>query len=391
MTGLSVLYAKEAASEPEWAAVPAGARPGRLREVYWARRAESNRSSKHFFNAGLSWRPDRTEIGRRRDDPGDGFVYLVDLISRPQDRFEWLEVTEVFTTVPARQIEGAMRAWNGIPDRHPVDFCKFRRGVSRGRPSRISQRQAADDVVAQIERKLSKASYQELLEKYGYGTLVVGMPLWFATPPDDPRRAENAVDDFATRTILGLQEIRRGVLKRRECPFRRVIVTWDTTPQALREWRHRRSAEYENPANVSLKNPAGAPAWGRMSELMEEATSKAGVPESDAPSMRFYVDAQVRKEASGTGPYPERVEGIREALREKDENLVGLGVMLKLKIAGTLLGWRWFLSLHGMKGFKSWIARKVSVPHAWRARTTRRRARRLYRESRHRGREFGRS
>ena len=300
--------------------------------------------------------------------------------SRDQGRFEWLEVTEVFTTVPPRQIEGAMRAWNGIPDRHPVNLRQFRMGVSRGRPSRISQRKAADDVVAQIKRKLSKTSYQELLEKYGYGTLVVGMPLWFATPPDDPLQAENAVDDFMTRTLLGLQEIRREVLKRRDCPFRRVIVTWDATPQALREWRARRSAGYEKPANVSLKNPVGTPALDRMSDLMEEATSEPGDPEDDAPSMHFYVDVKVRKEVSGTGPYPEPVGAIREGLREPDESPVGPGLMLKLKIAGTLWRWLRFLRLHGMAGFMSRIARKFSVPHAWRARTTRRRARRLYRK-----------
>ena len=83
---------------------------------------------------GVNWRPDRTAIGRRSDEPGDGFVYLVSMTPRVEDRFEWLEVTEVFTTVPASQIEGAMRAWNGISDKHPVDFDEFRRGLPRGRP-----------------------------------------------------------------------------------------------------------------------------------------------------------------------------------------------------------------------------------------------------------------
>ncbi len=84
MTGLSVLYASEAAKERDWAAVPGRHRTGRLREVYWARRAESK-----------SGRTDRAAIGRRSDDPGDGFVYLVSMAPRVEDRFEWLEVTEV--------------------------------------------------------------------------------------------------------------------------------------------------------------------------------------------------------------------------------------------------------------------------------------------------------
>ena len=186
MTGLSVLYAREAAEEREWAAIPDRDRTGRLREVYWARRAVSKSGRKSFVSMNLNWWADRTEIGRRRDEPGDGFIYLVDMTPRVDEGFEWLEVTEVFTTVPASKIEGAMRAWNGIPDKHPVDFDQFRKDLRRGRPSRVEQRGAADQVIAQIETKLAKASYHELLEKYGYGTLVVGMPLWFAVPPGRP-------------------------------------------------------------------------------------------------------------------------------------------------------------------------------------------------------------
>ena len=58
------------------------------------------------------------------DEAGDGFIYLVNMTSqRVDDRFEWLEVTEVFTTVPAWQIEGAMRIV-------PVVF-RVRRAASR--------------------------------------------------------------------------------------------------------------------------------------------------------------------------------------------------------------------------------------------------------------------
>ena len=70
-----------------------------------------------------------------------------------------------------------------------------------------------------------------------YGTLVVGMPLWFAVPPDNPFRAENTIDDFTTRTKLGLEDVKRRLLRRRDSPFRKVIVKWDTTPEALRAWR----------------------------------------------------------------------------------------------------------------------------------------------------------
>ena len=174
----------------------------------------------------------------------------------------------------------------------------------------MEQRRAADQVIAQIERKLAKTSYHELLERYGYGTLVVGMPLWFGVPPDDPFRVENAVDDFMTRTTLGLEEMRQRVLRRRDCPFRNVIVIWDTTPHALRIWREERSAAYEDAANANLENPMGALMWGVISDALEEAVSKTATPECDAPSMCFHLSAKTQKKASGTGPYPELVKAL---------------------------------------------------------------------------------
>ena len=390
MTGLSVLYAKEAAEEQEWAAVPARDRTGRLREVYWARRAESTFDREVFLSMKLSWRPNRSEIGRGRDDPGDGFIYLVDMTPHVEDRFEWLEVTEVFTTVPASQIEGAMRAWNGIPDKHPVDLGGFIRGLPRGRPSRVEQRRAADQVIAQIERKLAKTSYHELLDKYGYGTLVVGMPLWFAVPPDDPFRPENSIDDFMTRTALGLRDIRRRVLRTRDCPFRNVIVTWDTTPQALHAWREAKSAAYEDAANASLESSIGEAAWGVLADAVEEAVSRTAIPESEAPSMNLQLGMKTQKKASGKGPYPEFVEVLGEVVRERNEEPMGLKAVFKLRVAVTLCKLLCFVRTHGVEGLERWIARKLSVSHAWKAREARRRARRFYRESRRRGRDFGR-
>ena len=391
MTGLSVLYANEAAEEREWAAIPSRDRIGRLREVYWARCAESKLGRKSFVSIELKWRADRGDIGRRRDDPGDGFIYLVDMTPGVQERFEWLEVTEVFTTVPASQIEGAMRAWNGIPDKHPVDFVDFRRGLPRGRPSRVDQRKAADNVIAQIGRKLAKASYRELLEKYGYGTLVVGLPLWFAVPSDVPFRPENAVDDFMTRTALGLEDLRRRVLGRRDCPFRNVIVIWDTTPQALREWREARSAAYEDAANASLENPLGASVWVELSDALEGAVIGTGTPESEAPSMSLHLDVRTRKKASGKGPYPEFVEAFGKILRERDGKPLQLRRALKWKVLATVVKFLCFMRIRGVDGMARWIARKFSVPYAWRARAARRKAKLFYLESRRRGREFGRS
>ena len=393
MTGLGVLYAKEAAKEREWASIPDRHKTGRLREAYWAHSAASKLKTgrKPFVSMTLNWWADRAEIGRRRDQAGDGFIYLVNMTSQRVDHlFEWLEVTEVFTAVPASQIEGAMRAWNGIPHKHPVDFDEFRKGLRRGRPSRVEQRMAADRVIDAINKKLAKTSYHELLERYGYGTLVVGMPLWFAVPPYDPYRPENAVDDFLTRTALGLKEVRKNTLRRRDCPFRNVIVMWNPTPQALREWNNGRSEEYEDAANTSLKNPLPASFWwGRLTDAVEEAVSKTATPESEAPSRCFHVSEKTRKKALGKGPYPELVEALGEVFRGPVENPTGLRAMLKWRITLTLCRLFCFVRIHGVKGLERWIMRKFSVSHTWRVRAARREQQRFYRESRRRGRIFG--
>ena len=389
MSGLSVLYASEAATESDWAAIPARDKTGRLREVYWIRRVHSNSEQKQFLEMGLTWGLDRSMIGRRRDDPGDGFIYRMNTLPGVEGRFEWLEVTEVFTAVPASQIERAMRTWNSLPDKNPVDFDEFLKGVRLGRPSRVKQRQAADQVIAQIKKKLAKRSYGELLEKYGYGTLVVGMPLWFAVPPDDPFRTENAVDDFTTRTTLGLEEIEQEVLRRRDCPFRKVIVVWDTTPQAWRAWRRVRSAEYENPANASVKNPSGVKLLDLLSDSLEAAMLKTATPESKAPSMKLHVAVETQKRAAGKGPFPEFVDAIAEVFRKRAGNPRGLREMFEQRVGMKLCGLHCFLRTYGVQGLERWIARKYSVSHAWRARVERRKARRFYRESRLRGRAFG--
>ena len=105
-------------------------------------------------------------------------------------------------------------------------------------PSSFEQRKAADQVNAQIGKKLAKRSYDELLERYGYGTLVVGMPLWFAVSPDNPFRAENAVHDFMTRTVLWLEEVKHNVLRSLDCPFRNVITPTRPPTQALNASAH---------------------------------------------------------------------------------------------------------------------------------------------------------
>ena len=105
------------------------------------------------------------------------------------------------------------------------------------------------------------------------------MPLWFVVPPENPFRADNSADNFRTRTALGLEEMKRQLLRSRDCSFRDVIVKWNTTPQAMREWRDARSAEYEGLANASLENPMGPSLREVLSKRLEKKTSNTTIPE----------------------------------------------------------------------------------------------------------------
>ena len=121
LSGLSVLYAKDAKTEASWPRLSARNRTKRLREVYWSRRAEGASRRKPFMGMAATWRLDRSQLGRGTDDPGDGLIYRVRLFPRTEVHFDWIEVAEVFTTVPAKDIQGAMRALNGIRGKHTVE------------------------------------------------------------------------------------------------------------------------------------------------------------------------------------------------------------------------------------------------------------------------------
>lgn len=384
MTGLNILYAKQAKEEKEWVKVKDRDKPGRLREVYWARRAEEKiGGEKSFFSMSISWRTDREEIGREGDDPGDSFIHKAKITAGAESNFEWIEITEVFTTTHAATIEGAMRVWNHIESKQAVDFKEFVKGIERGRPSRCQQRRAADEVIKAIKKKIRKTSYKEVMEKYGYGTLVVGMPLWFAVFPEDPYRAENALDDFMVRTAIGMEEIGQKELRRKNCPFKHVIVLWDTTPEAIDEWEAKRSREYENVVNSTLMNPLPASTLATLSRVLKGAIERTKTIESEAPSCCLHIEKRVEKKKSGIGPYPKMVQILEKMTKEwtKKERKKGIIKKWKQRIVLELCKILCFIKIHGIVGLERWAAQKLSPKRYLRRKALKRMALRLYRES----------
>lgn len=380
MTGLNVLYTKYLGS---WSKGPATIQdrdlPGKLRETYWANRVKLESGRKSFVKVRLDLKGLGPDIGRESDDPGDVFLFEVETSPEVRCQFEWIEVTEVFTTIDPRQINAAMRAWNGIPSRNPLDFNEFIANVPRERPTRINQRIASDRVIKQIEKKLSKSSYFELVEKYGYGTLVVGMPLWFATPPLNPFRAENAIDDFRTRTWLALKDIKRKVLRRRSCPFKRIIVIWDTTPQAMYEWRDRRSVEYEDVAHLSLPDAMFATILDFYADdTLEEKSSELKISENELPSLKLTIEIKTRKTISVKGPYPKIVEAFENAISKPNQNPANFIKRLLLRVKSILFILFYFKKIDKENVLKRCVLQKLSVRHVWRLMVFRLRARRFY-------------
>ena len=209
--------------------------------------------------------------------------------------------------------------------------------------------------------------------------------MWFAVLPEDPWRAENALDDFYTRTSLGLNELKQRVLERRDCPFRRIRVTWDTTPEAWREWSRRRSAAYDDAANTGLENPIPvAKMMALFSESLDRATSKTECPDSEAPSMSLLIEKKTQKTRRGRGPYPEMVVLLGQIVRGRERQGDGILGKVRQRIFLALLPLLCVVRLCGLGGLARWIGRRMSVSHAWKVHATRRRARILYAESRRR-------
>ena len=128
-----------------------------------------------------------------------------------------------------------MRLQNGMDSRQCLDPEAFLDTLDLGAPGRAAQRRAADGVMAAAGKKMEKESDQEMRRTYGYGTLIVGVPLWIANFPANPLRAENVIDEFVARISIGLEPHARRLSSRQRL-FRRIVVAWETGAKSMTEW-----------------------------------------------------------------------------------------------------------------------------------------------------------
>ena len=347
MAGLEIIFSDKFKTSPDWQKIPIRRKTGWLRERYWAHRVE-NISDAGFASANMEWPIDREELGRRHDEPGDLFSYWT-CLSRMETGGtivrgnKWVEVTEVFTTTEAQHIERIMRVHHGLQSGAANEVEDFVKHLYKGRPTISEQISATDYVVNAINKKIGKKSYRELPQRYGYGTLVVGLPLWFACPPTNLFRIENVLDNFPVRIACALRELARNELKEKACPFDEVIVVWDVTMTALGDWWHEASTHFSNLGGHTITNPFTI---GEILEIVVE--SNIG---NDLMGMDLYVQCRANKPK----PRKQIVFSIQKTIdsvlenRDPSENrtkLARIQAMISSQLRWARLRWNVFKLLN---------------------------------------------
>ena len=390
-TSLNILYVKPEIKD-KLADVAERDLAGELRERYWIRLAEDAGIGQRTWATvefNMPWRIERQELGRNRNEPGDGFRYVVrGGLDGTKERAEWFEVTEVFEGIEAKNVEAFMRINSGGEASFNFDSDKFLKELNMGRPNRAAQRRAADKVIAAVEKKVNKTSYEGMWRAHGYGTLIVGLPLWFATDPLNPMRVENVIDDFITRVQFGLMPFGRK-LKRKTCPFWRIVVVWNVSQQSMREWSHKAKFDlYDDPAYRRMR---GLPInFESMTPLLLESMDSEKVDQSKSEwtgvlTRNITAVRSEKKRKMKVVQLPHAVEEWKQRLNEngkiKREKLL---VRLKWRAMQLVLEVICFLRVYGLSGLEQWLVVRLSPRRRIAKLAMRRRALRLYRASQRR-------
>ena len=361
---------------------------GELRERYWIRKAaDAGIGGKTWavFEFRMPRSIERAELGRNRNEPGDGFRYVFRSgTDGTGGRAEWFEVTEVFEGVKAKDINAFMRLENGGDGYPGFDPRRFVRGLDLGMPRRAAQRRAADQVIEAVERKLAKSSYGGLWRTHGYGTLIVGLPAWFATDALDPLRVENVLDDFRTRVGIGLEPHVRQ-LRKRTCPFWRIVVVWEGSVESMREWHRKAKLDvYKDPTYHRMRDlPAGG---GSVIPLLLELVDEQARPAGDGFKgvTMYVVEAWMGKKENKQHLHlpPAVAKWTRQLDAFAESHRKGLWTRNKLYAKLQLLEVACFVRTHGLDGLERWIVARLSPRRRIARFAMRRRALRLYRASR---------
>lgn len=355
-----------------------------LREDFWIEqsgRAEV-RSSWVHFEISCPYSIEHRDLGRNREQPGDGFRWSYNIgTSGTRSRAEWFEVTEVFVTVDPWDVEAFMRLNNGLSAYAGFNPEKFLREIDMGIPPRSVQRLAADKVIDAIDKKFRKLSYEDVSASHGYGTLIVGLPLWFASLPANPLRDANVLDDFMTRVGVALKRYSKSLAKKK-IPFWRIVVAWNMSEESLHDSKAKsRMDVYEDPVYRQIGDfpTKGFLIWNLVDLLID-----ADLKELDSSSSEMHL-VQACPTKNKPAMLPASIAEV-EANFEETKRHLGLSTRTRLKwrVIQRLLEFITFTKVHGFAGLRRWAAVRLS-PRFWiEAWAKLRRQEWLYEESRRR-------
>ena len=218
-----------------------------------------------------------------------------------------------------------------------------------------------------------------MVTDYGYGTLIVGLPLWFATPPQNPQRAENVLDDFVTRTTAALEWCIKPILDSPKCPFGKVWVVWEPSFEVLDQWRSAADMKAaDDPRNLRLSNPFNI----KLALQMVDAIGRfVGKEREQIPSFLLSVGVNVYWKQGKFEKVPEILEIMHQAMTDSIENSQNRHIAtIKRRLLHLVLELSCFAKLHGRRGLSWWIMGKFGIGRLTAA-LNERRAKRLYIES----------
>ncbi|MYH81794.1 hypothetical protein F4009_22635 [Candidatus Poribacteria bacterium] len=249
--------------DPNWQDVQSHGLSNYLRERHWIKQADPTKrwNNRKIFNFAGSTELRLSDLGRKLDDPGDAFYELFLLTYQYVIHLRtWFEVTEVFLPEQAKMVNRFIQEYNGLRGKEIFDADQFLKDLNLGRPDICTQLEMVDKVIDRIKKKAKKGceegSYKSLVNDYGRGQLIVGLPLWFATYPSDLMDPSTVLTDFSIRLKLALKEIKNSVLRTNWCPFDSVVILWNPTLEAINDWVKVADIDfYSDPANYSLKSP----------------------------------------------------------------------------------------------------------------------------------------
>ena len=212
----------------------------------------------------------------------------------------------------------------------------------------------------------------------------MGLPLWFAAYPLDPLRAENVVDDFMTRVLIGLQPHARQ-LRKRSCPFWRIVVVWNASVESTREWTGKARLDfYRDPAHWRMGELTGGGVLMMPLLLALVGESEQAWPDG---GIKLYLHAArtQKRENKRHLQLPAAVAALTKRLDEfAESHRASRWTRIRWYATSRLLEVLCFVRAYGLGGLERWVVARVSPRRRIAQLARRRRVLRFYRASRSR-------